>query len=215
MQLLTVQTGGDTLLGMKVQASGMIILIVCTLAGCGKSIQDVAGVYKTAEIKKPSSAHGISLGIYYSSTWVLDLAESGTFTLTENKFKHFIQNEKDEPQPLDGSLIAGEWELHRNAIRCSWVVPATTSGLTQAEERELAQLEAEFEQQGESLNDEPLQGNTSGEEVHFSLTFNVLTTGDIVSRSLEYGTLADHGESKPILISPVAGIAKTWFKRVE
>ena len=75
---------------MKTQFSVLLILVASILAGCGKSMKDVAGVYETTEIKKPSSTYKI----YFSSTWVLDLAESGTFTLTENKFRKFIEDKK-------------------------------------------------------------------------------------------------------------------------
>ena len=100
---------------MKVQASGILILIACILTGCGKSMQDVAGVYETAEIKEPQSS-----GSYYSTTWVLDLAESGTFTLKENKLRKFREGKTHEPVPIDGSEISGKWEFDRDSIVCNW-----------------------------------------------------------------------------------------------
>ena len=95
---------------MKVQASGILILIACILTGCGKSMEDVAGVYETAEIKEPQSS-----GSYYSTTWVLDLAESGTFTLKENKLRKSIVKTR-EPVPINGSEVSGAWSLDSGRI---------------------------------------------------------------------------------------------------
>ncbi len=96
---------------MKVQASGILILIACILTGCGKSMKDVAGVYETAEIKEPQSS-----GSYYSTTWVLDLAESGTFTLKENKLRKFREGKTHEPVPMNGSEVSGAWSLDSGRI---------------------------------------------------------------------------------------------------
>ena len=95
---------------MKVQASGILILIACILTGCGKSMKDVAGVYETAEIKEPQSS-----GSYYSTTWVLDLAESGTFTLKENRLRKSIVKTR-EPVPMDGIEESGAWSLNDGRI---------------------------------------------------------------------------------------------------
>jgi hypothetical protein len=96
---------------MKVQASGILILIACILTGCGKSMKDVAGVYETSEIKKPFNTH-----TYDSTTWVLDLAESGTFTLTKKKFRKFIEDKKYQPRPMDGMEESGAWSLDGGRI---------------------------------------------------------------------------------------------------
>ena len=96
---------------MKVQASGILILIACILTGCGKSMKDVAGVYETAEIKEPQSS-----GSYYSTTWVLDLAESGTFTLKENKLRKFREGKTHEPVPMNGIEESGAWSLDGGRI---------------------------------------------------------------------------------------------------
>jgi len=105
-----IQSKLRTLLSMKVQTSGILILIACILTGCGKSMKDVAGVYETAEIKEPQSS-----GSYYSTTWVLDLAESGTFTLKENKLRKSIVKTR-EPVPMNGSEVSGAWSLDSGRI---------------------------------------------------------------------------------------------------
>jgi hypothetical protein len=96
---------------MKVQASGILILIACILTGCGKSMQDVAGVYETAEIKEPLNSVS-----YYSTTWVLDLAESGTYTLEEAKFRNHIQGQTFDPLPLVGFSTGGAWRLQDGVV---------------------------------------------------------------------------------------------------
>lgn len=108
---MTIQSKRRTLLRMKVQASGILILIACILTGCGKSMEDVAGVYETAEIKEPQSS-----GSYYSTTWVLDLAESGTFTLKENKLRKFREGKTHEPVPMDGIEESGGWSLNDSRV---------------------------------------------------------------------------------------------------
>jgi len=101
---------------MKVQASGILILIACILTGCGKSMKDVAGVYETAEIKEPQSS-----GSYYSTTWVLDLAESGTFTLKENRLRKSIVKTR-EPVPMNGSEESGTWQLLNGEVSLTFVL---------------------------------------------------------------------------------------------
>jgi hypothetical protein len=96
---------------MKSQLSVILILIACILTGCGKSMKDVAGVYETAEIKEPFNTR-----TYDSTTWVLDLAESGTFTLTKKKFRKFIEDKKYQPRPMDGSVESGAWSLNGGRI---------------------------------------------------------------------------------------------------
>ena len=105
-----IQSKLRTLLSMKVQTSGILILIACILTGCGKSMKDVAGVYETAEIKEPQSS-----ATYYSTTWVLDLAESGTFTLKENRLRKSIVKTR-EPVPMDGIEESGAWSLNDGRI---------------------------------------------------------------------------------------------------
>jgi hypothetical protein len=160
---------------MKVQAPGVLILIACILTGCGKSMQDVAGVYESAEIKEP-----LNSASYYSTTWVLDLAESGTFTLEENKSRQHIQGHKFAPVPMNGSKVSGEWKLDLDSIVCNW------SGLTVAEEQELAQLE-------EELEEEP----TPPSPFNQSFIFDVQTSGDVIA------------------VLPGSRIDKLRFKRVE
>lgn len=138
---------------MKVQASGILILIACILTGCGKSMKDVAGVYETAEIKEPQSS-----GSYYSTTWVLDLAESGTFTLKENKLRKSIVKTR-EPVPIDGSEISGKWEFDRDSIICSW---------------------SEFVK-AEAVPEKPWTGYI---EVYYSLNLDVQATGSLVSGTI-------------------------------
>jgi len=163
-------------------------------------MEDVAGVYETAEIKKPSSSYKI----YFSSTWVLDLAESGTFTLTENKFRKFIEDKKYKPQPLDGNQISGEWKLGRDSIICSW------SGYIVGGVDISSAYEA-----GESLE------GGSGEKVTYSLIFDVQATGDIISRIREVSRAVISNPFDafdaydPRFGTPADKIAKTRFKRVE
>ena len=102
---------------MKVQASRILILIACILTGCGKSMQDVAGVYETAEIKEPLNSVS-----YYSTTWVLDLAESGTFTLKENKLRKFREGKTHEPVPMGGSEESGTWQLLNGEVSLTFVL---------------------------------------------------------------------------------------------
>ena len=111
---------------MKVQASGILILIACILTGCGKSMQDVedvAGAYKTAEIK-----YGVpgTQSVYYFTTWVLDLAESGIFRLKENKFR----GGEHELRPVNGSEVSGKWKLDRDSVICSWSETGNDFSLT-------------------------------------------------------------------------------------
>ena len=138
-------------------------------------MQDVAGVYETAEIKKPFNAR-----TYDSTTWVLDLAESGTFTLKENKSRQHMQSQKFAPVPMNGSEVSGEWKLDRDSVICNW------SGLTVAEEQELAQLE-------EELEEEP----TPPSPFNQSFIFDVQTSGDVIA------------------VLPGSRIDKLRFKRVE
>lgn len=91
---------------MKVQASGILILIACILTGCDKSMKDVAGVYKSAEI----------ITHHYSTTWVLDLAESGTFTLKEKRFRVY----KAGIAPQNGRKISSEWQIFPDYVCCTW-----------------------------------------------------------------------------------------------
>ncbi len=181
---------------MKSQLSVILILIACILTGCGKSMEDVAGVYEAAEIKEPFNTR-----MYDSTTWVLDLAELGTFTLTEEKFRKFSESKKYAPVPKDGRKILGEWELDRDSIICRW-------SEFHAPEIDISSFDADA-----YLNEQ--EQPRSGGEVHYSLIFDVQTSGDVVSGSVEGGTLAEHEGFKPILVSPVDGIAKTRFKRVE
>lgn len=93
---------------MKSHLSVFLIPIACFLTGCGKSMKDVAGVYETEEIKEPIEG---TTTAYHSTTWVLDLAERGTFTLREVKFKNHIQGQTFDPLPLDGMSTGGGWRL--------------------------------------------------------------------------------------------------------
>tara|TARA_B110001469_G_C9585529_1_gene290440 strand:+ start:126 stop:629 length:504 start_codon:yes stop_codon:yes gene_type:complete len=104
---------------MKVQASGILILIACILTGCGKSMKDVAGVYETAEIKEPIKG---TVSAYYSTTWVLDLVESGTFTLKEHKSRKHMQSQKYAPVPLAGIEKLGKWSLRDGKITITLMV---------------------------------------------------------------------------------------------
>jgi hypothetical protein len=181
---------------MKVQASGILILIACILTGCGKSMKDVAGVYETSEIKKPFNTH-----TYDSTTWVLDLAESGTFTLTKKKFRKFIEDKKYQPRPMDGMEVSGKWELDRDSVICSW------SGLTFAEEQELAQLEARFAQElnntKSSLTKDEEEEPTLSSPFNRSVIFDVQTSGDVI---------AVFPASESVSLHP---IDKLRFKRAE
>ena len=172
---------------MKVQASGILILIACILTGCGKSMQDVAGVYETAEIKEPQSS-----ATYYSTTWVLDLAESGTFTLKENKLRKFREGKTHEPVPMNGSEVSGKWELDRDAVICSW---------------------SEFRAPATDLDDGPPYTGYRGGESHYSLTLGVQSGGDIISGTVPRKKLPEiEGFS---LLSSADRISNLRFKRVE
>ena len=98
---------------MKIQASVILILIVCILTGCGKSMKDVAGVYETEEIREPIKG---SESEYHSTTWVLDLAERGTYTLEEAKFRNHIQGQTFDPLPLVGFSTGGAWRLQDGVV---------------------------------------------------------------------------------------------------
>jgi hypothetical protein len=76
-------------------------------------MEDVAGVYETEEIKE--SIEG-TRSMYYSTIWVLDLAESGTFTLKEKKSRKHVQSQKYAPVPVDGGYTAGEWGLEHSEV---------------------------------------------------------------------------------------------------
>ena len=170
---------------MKTQFSVLLILVASILAGCGKSMKDVAGVYETTEIKKPSSTYKI----YFSSTWVLDLAESGTFTLTENKFRKFIEDKKYKPQPLDGSNESGTWSLNdgRITITIKPFVP----------------LEVE------ETRDEPYV---------VTIPFAIQSTGDLVSEANDVsGGNSVKGEFSPdlYLLNTAYDLEGLRFKRVE
>ncbi len=102
---------------MKSQLSVILILIVCILTGCGKSMKDVAGVYETEEIKESQNSR-----MYYSTTWVLDLAESGSFTLTEEKYRKFIESKKYAPLPMGGSEESGTWQLLNGEVSLTFVL---------------------------------------------------------------------------------------------
>ena len=177
---------------MKVQASGILILIACILTGCGKSMQDVAGVYETAEIKEP-----LNSGSYYSTTWVLDLAESGTFTLKENKSRQHMQSQKFAPVPMNGSEVSGEWKLDRDSVICSW---------------------SEYHDDGLEVSPDP------GEylEYYYRLTLGVQSNGSLVSGSIEVsgGKEVQEGEiDLRVLVHPAwtecPDIKDLRFKRVE
>ena len=159
-------------------------------------MQDVAGVYETAEIKEPQSS-----ATYYSTTWVLDLAESGTFTLKENKLRKFREGKTHEPVPMNGSEVSGKWELDRDSVICSW------SGLTFAEEQELAQLEARFAQElnntKSSLTKDEEEEPTLSSPFNRSFIFDVQTSGDVI---------AVFPASESVSLHP---IDKLRFKRVE
>ena len=102
---------------MKTQLSVILILTVCILTGCGKSMKDVAGVYETAEIKESIKGNG---SMYYSTIWVLDLAESGTFTLKEHKSRKHMQSQKYAPVPVSGVEESGKWSLDGVRITISF-----------------------------------------------------------------------------------------------
>jgi hypothetical protein len=93
---------------MKSQLSVILILIACILTGCGKSMKDVAGVYETEEIKESIKGTGTA---YYSTTWVLDLAERGTYTLKEMKFRKHVKGQTFDPLPLEGMSTGGAWRF--------------------------------------------------------------------------------------------------------
>lgn len=167
-----------------------LLAVTCILTGCGKSIKDVAGVYESAEIKEVIKG---TASAYYSTTWVLDLAERGTFTLKEHKSRKHMQSQKYAPVPMDGREISGEWELGRDSIICSW---------------------SEFHVPVSDLATDPAPGYRGG-DVHYGLTFDVQAAGGIVSRGIDGGTLIEHGGFKPVLVSSLDEIAQTRFKRVE
>jgi hypothetical protein len=177
---------------MKVQASGILILIACILIGCGKSMQDVAGVYETAEIKEPQSS-----ATYYSTTWVLDLAESGTFTLKENKLRKFREGKTHEPVPMNGSEVSGKWELDRDSVVCNW---------------------SEFYVLPTDLDEAPPSPGYRGGEFYYGLTFDLQNTGDIISQSVRGGVTTSGELGFGVVVgreSLLGEIAKLRFKRVE
>lgn len=104
---------------MKIQVSVLLILVACIVTGCGKSMKDVAGVYETEEIKE--SIKG-TRSMYYSTTWVLDLAESGTFTLKENKSRKREQGQKYAPVPVGGVEESGKWSLLDGKITITFML---------------------------------------------------------------------------------------------
>lgn len=177
---------------MKVQASGILILIACILTGCGKSMKDVAGVYETAEIKEPQSS-----GSYYSTTWVLDLAESGTFTLKENKLRKSIVKTR-EPAPMNGSEVSGKWELDLDSVICNW---------------------REYRTPASDLVDGPPHHGYRGGESHYSLTLGVQSNGSLVSEAIDEPDAeeARKGEFNPDLYFLNNDYDIKWlsFKRVE
>jgi hypothetical protein len=87
----------------------ILILIACILGGCGESIEDVAGVYETKEVKTPITGNN---HWHKSSKWILDLSEGGSFTLTNEVFRVPTQDKKYSPIPEKGLSEKGEWMLH-------------------------------------------------------------------------------------------------------
>lgn len=156
-------------------------------------MKDVAGVYETAEIKEVIK--GIR-SAYYSITWVLDIAESGTFTLKEEKYRKFIESKKYAPLPIDGRVISGEWELGRDSIICRW---------------------SEFRAPAADLVSVDVSGYRGG-EFRYSLIFDVQSTGSLVSGAIDAsGGNSTQGEFNPdlFLLNSAYDLEGLRFKRVE
>ena len=80
-------------------------------------MKDVAGVYESAEITE--TIEGVR-SFYYSTTWVLDLAESGIFTLKENKFGKYSPYKTYAPVPLVGWGVSGNWTVEQKNVILNW-----------------------------------------------------------------------------------------------
>ena len=171
-----IQSKLRTLLSMKVQTSGILILIACILTGCGKSMKDVAGVYETAEIKEPQSS-----ATYYSTTWVLDLAESGTFTLKENRLRKSIVKTR-EPVPMKGGKkISGEWSLNHGRITTT-SAPSVFYDFSGFDE-----IQSEYQQDSQSqrrdggdIIDKLAAEEKIAERMEVKIPFAIQSTGDLI-----------------------------------
>ena len=93
----------------------LCLIVVFFTSGCGKSQKDIAGVYETKEIKEPIDSYK-----HRSKKWILDLSESGNFTLTKEVFLVPTQDKKYSPIPEKGVSISGEWSLADNMISLKW-----------------------------------------------------------------------------------------------
>lgn len=88
------------------------------LLGCAESVEDVSGVYETKEIKTPIKGSG---SWHHSSKWILDLSESGKFTLKEDQFRLPTRDKMYSPVPEDGEEHTGEWSMQRGSVQLKWI----------------------------------------------------------------------------------------------
>lgn len=85
-----------------------MLAILLLLSGCGRSVDELSGVYKTEEIKKEIKG---TRSAYFASTWTLDLSEAKSFTLNETKLRKHLESKKYADLPVDGENISGEWKI--------------------------------------------------------------------------------------------------------
>lgn len=95
----------------------ILSLVIILFSGCGKSMEDVSGVYETEEIKTPRDG---TRSWHHSTKWILDLSESGKFTLKQEKFRVPTQDKKYSPVPMTGESIVGDWIMNKKQVTLSW-----------------------------------------------------------------------------------------------
>lgn len=90
-----------------------LAIIICS--GCGKSTEDVSGVYETDKIIPRADGR-----FYFSTQWTLDLSQSGKFTLKEDRSRVVVTENGEIRTPENGESVSGEWEMIGERIRLAW-----------------------------------------------------------------------------------------------
>jgi hypothetical protein len=90
-------------------------------------VQDVAGVYETVEIKEQIEN---TRSWHLSTKWILDLSESGGFTLTSMVFRVPTQDKKYSPIPEKSLRLEGAYTIKDNSVVLRWTpfVPIPVGG---------------------------------------------------------------------------------------
>lgn len=93
----------------------ILSLVIILFSGCGKSMEDVSGVYETKEIIPRTD------GRYYTSTqWTLDLSESGKFTLKQDRSRVVVTENGEIRTPEQGINASGKWSINQDLVTLNW-----------------------------------------------------------------------------------------------